>query len=106
MRRSRNRFGHGRVPSYGSPRRITGGWDMKGSGGRATLACVAALLTSLVTAAGAAGATPLPAVQGPLPSTDESHPFGGAAWQLQPQDLAEHGYVEEEYILSGKANVY
>jgi hypothetical protein len=54
----------------------------------------------------ASAATPLPTAVGPLPVTEASHPFGGAAWQLQPQDLAAHGYVEEEYLLSGTANVY
>ena len=51
-------------------------------------------------------ATPIPRVVGPLAVTASSHPFGGAAWQLQPQNLAAHGYVEEEYLVSGKANVY
>jgi hypothetical protein len=73
---------------------------------RATLTLVSTLLTLLVVAAAAAGATPIPQVVGPLPVTESSHPFGGAAWQLQPQDLAAHGYVEEEYLVSGKANVY
>ena len=72
-------------------------------GGRALLA---AALTLLATAASAAAATPVPEVRGPLPVTQESHPFGGAQWQLRAQDLQENGYVEEEYILSGKANVY
>ena len=35
-----------------------------------------------------------------------SHPFGGAAWEMQPEDLRAHGYVEEEYLVSGTANVY
>jgi hypothetical protein len=73
--------------------------------GRATLTLVSALLT-LLAAAAAAAATPIPQVVGPLPITESSHPFGGAAWQLQPQDLAAHGYVEEEYLASGTAGVY
>jgi len=76
---------------------------MFSSGGRALLA---AALTLLATAASAAAATPVPEVQGPLAVTDQSHPFGGAQWQLRAQDLQENGYVEEEYILKGKANVY
>jgi hypothetical protein len=79
---------------------------MLSSGARATLTCLAALLTLLVAAATAAAATPIPQAEGPLPANEDSHPFGGAAWQLRPQDLAEHGYVEEEYRISGKANVY
>jgi len=60
----------------------------------------------LAVAAGAAAATPIPKVTGPIAVTASSHPFGGAQWQLQPQDLADHGYVEEEYLVSGRANVY
>ena len=60
----------------------------------------------LAVAAAAAAATPIPKVTGPIAVTASSHPFGGAQWQLQPQDLADHGYVEEEYLVSGRANVY
>ncbi len=41
-----------------------------------------------------------------VPATADSHPLGAAAHSLQPLDLAKAGYVEEEFILSGKANVY
>ena len=41
-----------------------------------------------------------------LPVTKESHPFNGAAWQNKPINLAKYGYVEHEYLLSGKSNVY
>jgi hypothetical protein len=75
-------------------------------GARAALTLVSALVALVVTAAAAAGATPIPQVVGPLPVTESSHPFGGAAWQMQSQDLAAHGYVEEEYLVSGNANVY
>jgi hypothetical protein len=73
---------------------------------RAALGLVSVLVTLLVATAVAAAATPIPQVVGPLPVTASSHPFGGAAWQLQPQNLAASGYVEEEYLVSGKANVY
>ena len=43
---------------------------------------------------------------GPLPVSAASYPFGAADHQLVPQNLARHGYVEEEYLVSGKANVY
>src|SRR3954463_4933438 len=79
---------------------------MLSSGTRAALTCMAALLTLLVAAAAAGAAMPVPQVVGPLPATEASHPFGGAAWQLRPQDLAAHGYVEEESLVSGTANVY
>ena len=64
------------------------------------------LASLLVATAAATAATPVPEVEGPLPATETSHPFGGAKWQLRPQDLADHGYVEEEYLISGTANVY
>jgi hypothetical protein len=79
---------------------------VKSVGGRATLTLTVALVTALLAAATAAAATPVPQVVGPLAVTGSSHPFGGAAWQLQPQDLGDHGYVEEEYLVSGNANVY
>lgn len=41
-----------------------------------------------------------------VPASADSHPFGAAAQSLQPMDLAKAGYVEEEFILSGKAYVY
>jgi hypothetical protein len=50
-------------------------------------------------------AQPLPRL-GLLPLTSDSHPFNGAAWQNEPINLGEHGYVEEEYLVSGAANVY
>ena len=51
-------------------------------------------------------AIPLPRVTGPLPSHAQSYPFGGAAHTRVPVDLALRGYVEEEYLISGSANVY
>ena len=41
-----------------------------------------------------------------VPSTAESHPFGGADHLRVPDDLKAVGYVEEEYFISGAANVY
>jgi Alpha/beta hydrolase domain len=54
----------------------------------------------------AAAATPVPSVTGPLPASAASYPFGAADHQMVPQDLRGDGYVEEEYFLSGTANVY
>lgn len=48
----------------------------------------------------------LPEVRGPLPNTNTSYPFNAAARQQRPFDLSGHGYLEEEYIVSGYANVY
>ena len=60
-----------------------------------------------VVSPGSAGmATPVPQVTGPLPVTAQSYPFGAADHQLVPQDLSTYGYVEEEYVVSGTANVY
>ncbi|SFV26094.1 alpha/beta hydrolase domain-containing protein [Hyphomicrobium facile] len=49
---------------------------------------------------------PLPTLKGPIPVTSVSHPWNGAAWQNTPINLAKYGFVEEEYLASGKANVY
>ena len=54
----------------------------------------------------AAGATPVPKVTGPLPVSVTSYPFGAADHQQVPEDLHKFGYVEQEYLASGKANVY
>lgn len=51
-------------------------------------------------------ATALVQVAGPVPVTAQSHPFGAADHTLQPQKLAELGYIEEEFFISGQANVY
>jgi hypothetical protein len=45
-------------------------------------------------------------VAGPIPVSTDSHAFGAAAFTRTPQDLARLGYIEEEYFLSGTANVY
>jgi hypothetical protein len=50
--------------------------------------------------------TPVPQVSGPFPQSEASHAFGGAAYTLRPEDLSKQGYVEEEFFVSGKANVY
>ena len=50
--------------------------------------------------------TTVPSVVGPLPVTADSYPFGAADHQLVPEDLRKQGYVEEEYLVSGTANVY
>lgn len=52
------------------------------------------------------GSTRIPEVSAPLPSSAGSHPFGAAAYQAVPEDLAGKGYVEEEVLVSGTSNVY
>jgi len=50
----------------------------------------------------------LPTVIGPIPRTETSIPVGTAYFPGAPGsiNLADYGYVEEEYFLSGTANVY
>ncbi|MFC1495337.1 alpha/beta hydrolase domain-containing protein [Thermodesulfobacteriota bacterium] len=45
-------------------------------------------------------------VTGPVEVTSESYPFNAAGHSTVPQDLAAFNYIEEEYFISGKANVY
>jgi hypothetical protein len=50
--------------------------------------------------------TAVPTVTGPIPVSPTSFPFMAADRNLQPTDLKKSGYVEEEFIVSGTANVY
>src|ERR1051325_4968789 len=54
----------------------------------------------------AIAATPLPKVIGPIAVTATSYPFGAADHTVIPQDLKSLGYLEEEFLISGAANVY
>jgi hypothetical protein len=49
---------------------------------------------------------PLPSAVEPLPITDESYPFNGAAHQVEPIDLPSYNYTEEEFLVTGRAQVY
>lgn len=71
----------------------------------AAAAVLAAAAFLFLLPAQAQSGTPLPTVTGPIPVTDESYPFID---QLGPPRIAmfEAGYVEEEYFISGFANVY
>src|SRR3954454_6262864 len=65
-------------------------------------------LPAVGTAAVGVTVPPTPQLTGPIPRTATSIPVGtaefpGAAASI---DLARHGYVEEEYFVSGTANVY
>ena len=64
------------------------------------------ILAISVVSSNAFAATTVPAVVGPLPATATSYPFGAAAHERVPEDLARVGYVEEEFLASGTANVY
>src|SRR5580704_11110905 len=61
----------------------------------------------MVTCAGAAlaAAVPVPKVTA-VPVTADSYPLLANSRTLEPSDLAKPGYVEEEFILTGTANVY
>ncbi len=45
-------------------------------------------------------------VTGPVQVSSASHPFNAADHSEVPQDLSAFNYVEEEYFISGNANVY
>ncbi|HEY4364007.1 MAG TPA: alpha/beta hydrolase domain-containing protein [Bryobacteraceae bacterium] len=62
----------------------------------AFLGCAAALMAETV---------PVPKVT-KLPVTADSRPLGAANHTLEAVDLAKLGYVEDEFIVSGTANVY
>ena len=69
------------------------------------IAVVVAVL--LLCGAGVASAqTAVPTVTGPVPVTATSYPFLAANKLAEPMDLAKLGYVEEEFFVSGTANVY
>lgn len=51
-------------------------------------------------------AAPIPNVTGPIPMTGDSYPFNAANHSIVPQDLSKFNYVEEEYFVSGLANIY
>jgi hypothetical protein len=48
----------------------------------------------------------LPDVEGPIPFTESSYPFCAMSHSRTPLRLEAYGYIEEEFFLSGKANVY
>ena len=48
----------------------------------------------------------LPAVEGPIAVTESSHPFCAMEYSREPLDLSCFHYLEEEFFLTGSANVY
>ncbi len=66
---------------------------------------IAVLMTGL-SAVLCAQAVSVPKSTGAIPAMVDSVPFMAAANNLEPTDLSKFGYVEEEFILSGNANVY
>jgi hypothetical protein len=63
------------------------------------LAAIAALVFAVNT-------TPVPKVTGPVPVTADSYPFMASNRSTPAFDLSKAGYTEEEFIVSGTANVY
>jgi hypothetical protein len=80
---------------------------MKTRSVRRALALAGAAVLAAVVAAQARAAVPVPAVAGPVAATvapgDPSHDYPFFA---SHHDLAAHGYVEEEFFLSGTASTY
>lgn len=50
--------------------------------------------------------TTVSSAEGPVPVSATSYPFGAANHTRTPSDLGAVGYVEEEFLFSGLANVY
>jgi hypothetical protein len=50
--------------------------------------------------------TPVPKAIGPIPVSTESYPFLAANRTTPDFDLSKAGYIEEEYFITGTANVY
>lgn len=75
-------------------------------------------LIALLVAAAVAGCTkappasvgvispPLPTVRGPIGTSTASYPFLASAHDTTPIDLAQYHYSEQEFFVSGTANVY
>jgi hypothetical protein len=64
------------------------------------------MLAAIATLLLAVGATPVPKATGPIPATADSYPFMAANKSTPALDLSKVGYVEEEYLVNGTANVY
>ena len=71
-----------------------------------TFSLIVAVMAGSAATSAPPAPTPVPVVVGPLPVSAASYPFGAADHTLIPEDLSDVGYVEEEYLVSGLANVY
>jgi hypothetical protein len=67
---------------------------------------IASLAGAGAAAAQGTAATPLPMVTGPIAVTAESYPLMASHKLQVVVDLPKAGYVEEEFFISGRANVY
>jgi hypothetical protein len=70
---------------------------------KTTASTIALLLTGFISLS---AQSPTFRAEGPLPVTAASYPFGAADHTRTPSDLKATGYVEEEFLFSGSANVY
>jgi hypothetical protein len=73
---------------------------------RVRLLAMSAVLWGIGTVAAAQTATPIPEVTGPIPVTTDSYPLMAANRIQAVVDLTAAGYVEEEFVVRGTANVY
>jgi len=64
------------------------------------------MLAAIATLLLAVGSTPVPKSTGPIPVTADSYPFMAASKSTPATDLSKLGYIEEEFLVSGRANVY
>ena len=62
--------------------------------------------TGHVAAQGTPAPTPIPNVTGPIPVAAESYPLMVSSRLQTLVDLPKAGYVEEEFFVSGRANIY
>jgi hypothetical protein len=62
-------------------------------------------VSAVVTLAAQGTRVPVPKVT-PMPVTAQSYPFAAADHVMIPFDLGRAGYIEEEFLISGTANVY
>ncbi len=70
------------------------------------IALVLVSVLAMLCSTAAFAATPAASFTGPIPATVNSFPFMAAQRTLGNLDLAKYGYVEEEFIISGPADVY
>ena len=76
-------------------------------GGRRMLPKFGMLFLLIVSHAPApAAGLAVPAVSGPVPVSATSHIYMASADARIPIDLPAHGFLEEEFVFAGKANVY
>lgn len=73
---------------------------------RGCLAACGLLLGAAAQGTGLREVPPVPDLQGAVAGSATSHAFSAAAHQSIPLDLSAIGYVEEEFLVSGRARVF